>query len=130
MSDTNSNNRVVSTESRLYNGSAMLLSGFMSGYFIANSIYYSKISKALAAGHSAGITSMAAKSMLALSIIIAIVCGVLFFWFLYRLIIPFQQRQEIITGLSSAYDDAGLRVKSYLDAESQGLTNYQVGKRN
>lgn len=66
-----------------YNIAVMIITGFMFGISIANCIYYSKISEK----PSQAMGKSAAKAMLGVNAVLAAMCGVIFFWSTYKLLV-------------------------------------------
>jgi hypothetical protein len=103
---------MVSSHSRLYNGGIMVLSGFFCGFSIANASYYSKIMKDTT---TPPISTGIAKTMMVINIIIAIVTGILFIWFLYRTAFSVDARYQVTQNLSSKYDQLTGQASGYLN---------------
>jgi hypothetical protein len=103
---------MVSSHSRLYNGGIMVLSGFFCGFSVANAVYYSKIMKDTT---TPPISAGTAKTMMVINIIIAIITGILFLWFVYRTVFSVDTRYQVSQNLSTKYDQLAGQTSGYLN---------------
>ena len=105
----------LSTHSRLYNGSIVLISGFFCGFSIANATYYSAVMKDTT---TPPLTVTTSKTMMVINIILSIVMGIVFIWFFYRLVFNAETRYQVGNTIAAKYDQLTDQTAGYLKAPS------------
>ena len=76
-----------------FNIATMLITGFMFGVSISNSVYFSRISSR----PSEAMGRSSAQAMLGINILLAILSGLIFLWSSYKLIISNEDKYNIMT---------------------------------
>ena len=76
-----------------FNIATMLITGFMFGVSISNSVYFSRISDK----PSEAMGRSSAKAMLGINIVLAILSGLIFLWSSYKLIISNEDKFNTMT---------------------------------
>lgn len=111
MSSTSPTPYTLSTHSRLYNGSIMLISGFFCGFSIANATYYSAVMKDTT---TPPLTVTTSKTMMIINIILSIIMGIVFIWFFYRLVFSADMRHQFGNDIASEYNLMAEQTAGYL----------------
>jgi len=73
----------MGSDSKVFNGTVMVISGFFTGFSIVNAIYYSKLMNNNSPNPP--ISNMTAKILMIFNIILVILAAGIFVWSLYRL---------------------------------------------
>ncbi len=76
-----------------FNIATMLITGFMFGVSISNSVYFSRISSR----PSEAMGRSSAQAMLGINIVLAILCGLIFLWSSYKLVVSNEDKYNTMT---------------------------------
>lgn len=76
-----------------FNIATMLITGFMFGVSISNSVYYSRISER----PSEAMGTSAARAMMGVNIVLAVLTGLIFIWSSYKLLVANEDKYDTMT---------------------------------
>ena len=76
-----------------FNIATMLITGFMFGVSISNSVYYARISER----PSEAMGTSAARAMMGINIVLAVLAGLIFIWSSYKLLVANEDKYDTMT---------------------------------
>ena len=76
-----------------FNIATMLITGFMFGVSISNSVYYARISER----PSEAMGTSAARAMMGINITLAVLTGLIFIWSSYKLLVANEDKYDTMT---------------------------------